>query len=127
MTKLPGSDVWVDFNALAGNLMDRHGLILWLAHEPMLKTVVIVNIAVPKSRRGRGIGRLVIQKFCDEADKHDYRLAGSPTGEYGTDVERFRAFCTKQGFQPNTWDENGNRTPHPEIAYTMVRPAKEER
>lgn len=108
-----------DFTQLQNKLddmkIDHH-----IHHNPKQNLITISKIVVAKNERGQGKGSDAMRIITDHADKHNKRIALTPSTDFGaSSVSRLNKFYKSHGFV-----DNKGRNKDFSISDTMIREPK---
>lgn len=60
--------------------------------------VYVALIEVPASQRGHGLGARALNVLCQTADARGWALRGSPSGDFGSNLDRLISWYEGAGF-----------------------------
>lgn len=91
-----------DSRDLGKHLAAKHGVTMDLKGSSSKDSYVTLSkIEVPKEQRGKGVGKKVMREFLNEADRNGWKVALTPSGDFGGNVTRLKRFYRDLGFVPN--------------------------
>lgn len=107
-----------DARSVADRLESEYGIEVWMRQVDD-SLAVLSKIIVPEERQGEGVGSAAMSDLVDWADRHGVTLATTPSGDYGSDVDRLESFYRRFGFVDNdggdkVWKANESMVRHPE-------------
>ena len=107
------------FSKLVGDLMNsikrRYSVDLFIYYSKFQHTIILSKIVVDKKNRGKGIGTSVMSEICDFADKHNLKIALTPSSDFGGSTTRLIQFYKIFGFKKYKgyeFSESMIRLPH---------------
>lgn len=91
------------FSKLVEDLMNdiesRYSVDLFIYYSKFAHTIILSKIVVDKKDRSKGIGTNIMREICDFADKHNLRIALTPSSDFGGSKSRLIQFYKSFGFK----------------------------
>jgi len=91
-----------EYTNMVRNLMDSleslYPVDLFIYYNKFAHTIIVSKIVIDKQNRNKGIGSNVMSTICNLADKHNMRIALTPTNDFGGSKTRLIQFYKKFGF-----------------------------